>query len=506
MKTKGTKSVRQADVSASSKSVPLTSTAHIFPSLIGNRAMGQLLAGSKALPAAINPISGADGTIESASNSGAMITLSGRGMRHPVAESMRRPGTRFRLPKFAEVKSAYEDKDLKIPEAVIKSRVTQLLMRMEKEGRLKSKDPVLTIVNKIFPAPGKIDEAEFNNAINVKDRSSIYESLAEADTKVKAADKTDLQKAMVEAADLAKKVQGDAAGLTAVFGKKDAVAKKNYGNAEKALRDLPAKMDAQVTTDYNLDDKEVGLGGWASHEDMKMHLLLDVAQVKDIKRTKATLIHEASHFGNASVDDHVYYGKDGFFELSERKKVNNAAHYEELPRRDMGISQFDKKTFVPGAKPGGGAVTREDKIKAAANLYMRKAWDCGVDAHIFIRSLRREELAGNKKPFKRHKALVFKISKLMDLTIHEQAAGKETVTTLDVTLSESISRGVNLIFKETESVPFPAPGKLKDKELRDQIIAEAVKKYGNLLKDPARDKKLLDWLEAHYRSLPEIKS
>lgn len=51
MKTKGQKSFRQAEVSVSSKSVAPTSTAHIFPSLIGNRAMGQLLAGTKALPA-----------------------------------------------------------------------------------------------------------------------------------------------------------------------------------------------------------------------------------------------------------------------------------------------------------------------------------------------------------------------------------------------------------------------------------------------------------------------
>ena len=460
------------------------------PPTIGNRAMRRLL--------------GADTQSERVSASGAMVTLSGRGLSHPVAESMRQTGVKFRVPTFDKLKSAYTDKDLKIPEAVIKARVTQLLERMEKEGKLKSKDPVATIVSKIFPGPGKIDEAEFNKAIDVSDRSKIYQSIAEADTKVKAADKPKLKSAMIDAADLAKKVQADAAGLKQVFGTQDATAKSNYAKAEKALRDLPGKMDAEVTTDYNLDDNEVGLGGWASNKDKKMHLLLSIAQVVDLKDTKATLIHEAAHFGSAAVDDHFYYEDDGFFELDEARKVNNAAHYEELPRREMGTSNFDTLTFVPGTKPGGGAVTREDKIKADANLYIRKAWDAGVDAHTFIRGLRLEYLKGNNAPFAKHNALIMEMSKLMDLTIHEQAKGKEVVTTLDVTLSESIARGVSTIKDNTGSVPFPAPGALTDLELRDKIIAEAVNNYGNLLKDAARDKKLLDWLEAHYRSLPDL--
>ena len=441
---------------------------------------------------------------ETGSRSNAMITLPGRGMKHPVAESMRRPDVQFRVPTFKKLESTYKDKDLKIPEAVIKARVTQLLQRMKHDGKLKSSDSVATIVAKIFPGGGKIDEAEFNNAIDVSDRSRIYESVAEAETQVKAADKPKLKTAMVDAADLVKQVQGDAAGLKAVFGTQDATAKTNYQNAEKALRDLPAKMDTQVNTDYNLDDKEIGLGGWASHADQKMHLLLDVAQVKDINKTKAILIHEASHFGTATVKDHVYYAKDGFFELDEAKKVANAAHYEELPRRVLKTSKFDKKTFVPGTKPGGGAVTKEDEIKATANLYIRKAWDAGVHAHKFIRAVHRESLASNKKPFDDNKVLILEMSKLMDLTIHEQAAGKEMVTPLDVTLMESVSRGVALIKDLSGSVPFPAAGGLTEVQLRDKIIAEAVKKYDNLLKDPARDKKLLDWLEAHYKKFPKV--
>ena len=47
---------------------------------------------------------------------------------------LRQPGVRFPLLEFAKVKAAAIDKDLKIPEAVIKARVTQLLERMERRS------------------------------------------------------------------------------------------------------------------------------------------------------------------------------------------------------------------------------------------------------------------------------------------------------------------------------------------------------------------------------------
>jgi|GEM_PF-2003020 len=437
-------------------------------------------------------------------NADKMIKLNATGFTHPIAAMIVKPGVRFRLPQFDKLKAAYTDPTLKIPEKVIKARVTQLLERMEREHRLKSKDSVATIVAKIFPGPGKIDQAEFENAIDVSDRTKIYRSVAESDTQVKTADKPKLKTAMNDAASLVKTVEGNASGLTQVFGTKDSVAKRNYGKARKALEEGAKNVDAHVTTDYNLDDPEVGLGGTADFSGQKMHLLLRIAQVTNEKETKATVIHEAAHLSDSSVDDQVYYAKPGFFEADEATKIANAAHYEELPRREMGTSSFDKKTFTPGKTAAGGAVTREDKIKAATDLYLRKAWDAGVDTHTFIRGVRRKQEAGIKKPFNDHKALILEISKLIDLTIHEQAPGKQLVTTLDVTISESISRGVALVKRLAGSEPFPAPGKLTDLELRDQIVAAAVTKYGNLLKDPKRDKALLDWLEAHYRSLPSV--
>jgi hypothetical protein len=460
----------------------------------GNRAVtSALMNGSPAAP----PASG-DRTVD----------LPLEGVEHPVAASLARPDVRFRVPTFADLKAVYKDKTLKIPEKVIQDRVAQLLGRMEKEKRLKSKDSVPDIIKKIFPAPGVISEAEFKKALDVKDRTVIYKSVLDADTKVKKGDKAKLKAAMKDAADLIKKVEGDAAGLKAVFGTKDTVAKANYANARKALAEVSKDMDTKVSTDYNLDDPEVFLGGWASHGARHMHLLVEIVKVVDPKDSKTTLIHEAAHLSEPSVDDHGYYGTANFEALDENTKVANAGHYEELPRRLLGTSSYVGLTFTPGVKKGGGAVTWEDTIRRNASEYLRKAWDAGVDTHTWLRRVRRARLAGDKTPFTTDRALILEVSKLMDLTVHEQDPAHAQITPLDVTLAESISRGVGLVgqIAEKETVerpfgPWQNPGD-EDRTARGNLIQSAVSKYGKLLGDPQRDTELLDWLVAHYRSLP----
>jgi hypothetical protein len=259
-----------------------------------------------------------------------------------------------------------------------------------------------------------------------------------------------------------------------------------------------------VTTDYNLDDPEIGLGGFADFSTQKIHLLLEVAQVRDPGEAKATLIHEAAHLSNSSVDDQVYYGSPGFFEADEAKKVANAAHYEELPRRQMSISRYAAKTFMPGVMPSGAPATRQDRVRALANLYLRHAWDAAVDAHTFIREVRRQHLAGDDRPFHRHRALIMEMSRVMDLTIHTQAPAHRMVTTLDVTLSESVAHGVGEIGTIADGLPFPAAGALTDTQLRDLIVKGAIIKYGALFRDPARARAVVDWCAAHYRSLPTL--
>lgn len=426
-------------------------------------------------------------------------------MVHPLAVSLARSDVRFRLPEFERLKAAYSDPDLAIPEAVVKDRVTRLLERMAHEKRLKSTDPVPDIVARIFPSPGVIDEAAFDAAVDVGDRRNLYKSVLEAFTTVKPSDRPALRSAMKDAADLIQKVEGDDAGLTKVFGGKKAEAKTNYGKARSALGTLQSKISTKVTTDYNLDAMEIGLGGWASFKEQEVHLTSAVAQVTDPKKTQITLIHEAAHLADRTINDRGYYGSANFEALDEDVKLGNAAHYEELPRRAQGTSKFPGKTFTPGVLASGSAPTREDDVRRMASEFLRMAWDAAVDTHVFFRDLRKSYLQQGHWAFRKHRTVIMELSKLMDLSIHEQAGTVNVVTMLDVSLTESIARGVSLTRQELPSVTFPAaPGAKTDTEIRDDMVDAAVARYGNLLRDKARDRKLLEWFEAHYHNVPSV--
>ncbi|SHM57194.1 hypothetical protein SAMN05444266_10945 [Chitinophaga jiangningensis] len=411
---------------------------------------------------------------------------------------------KFRLPEFSSVKSTYTDKKLKIPEASFQAHVTRLLERMAAEKRLKSSDPVPVIIKKIFPSPGKLDEAEFNAALDISQRSVIYKSIADSHTTVEPkVDKPKLDKAMSEAEKLCNNAAKNAAGLTEVFGAQDKVAAGHYGKIEKKLSDVRKDMDKFLTTDYNLDDSEVGLGGYALFATQEIHLLTKVAQVTDPVKTKITVIHEAAHLADSSIDDQVYYTDSGFEAVPESEKIANAAHFEELPRRELKVSNFPGP-LKPGVMKGGAAATREDIVRTLTGKHLRKAWDAAVDTFTLVRGVRKEAMAGNDKPFKDNQALLEEISKLEDLSIHEQAKKGRTVTDLDMVIAESIAHSYQALRRTVKGISFPAPGALTNDQLKDHLVAEAIKKENNLLKDPARDKKLTDWMVAHYRSLPSV--
>ena len=424
--------------------------------------------------------------------------------QHRAATLLDAPGVRARMPTFADLKAAYTDKKLNIPESVVRNAVTQLLGRMAKEGRLTSKDPVASIVAAIFPGPGLIVEAEFNKALDTADRTKVYQSVLDANTTVQTADKASLKALMKDAGDLMSQVEGDAVGLKAVFGTKDAVAKARYASARAALAVVAGDLDKHVTTDYNLDDPEVFMGGWAQNATQMMHLIVGVVKGTDPARSKTTLVHEASHLGDSAVEDFGYYASPAFEAMTDAEKVDNAAHYEELPRRILGTSSYPGHVFVAGTVKGGGTVTRKDTVGRIAREHLRRAWDATVDAHSLLREVRKARLSKNDRaPFKANKALILEISHVCDLTVHRQRATAAQVTPLDVTLMESVARAMNLIGRGVSGEPLPA-GPLSDQAAADAMVAEATKKYGELLHDPARDKALVDWFAAHYHVIPVV--
>jgi hypothetical protein len=411
------------------------------------------------------------------------------------------PGVQFRLPSAAAIQAIVASGD--VPEATVKDAVTTALTRMRKEGLLKSKAKMTDIVAKLFPAAGTFDEKEFAKVINVKNRSRIYEKAADSRAKVSAADKPKLISAMDKADKLIDECIADAAGLKKVFGSKDAKAKAIYTKAKSALATLKLNIDTRVNTDYNRDDRQIGLGGFASFSDQKVHLMPDVAAATDPKEAAITIIHECAHLADASVRDKGYYGTAKFEALSEDVKITNAAHFEELPRRKLKIGKFGKKTFTPGVAASGGAVTFRSEVMQTAGQYLQQAWDAAVDTHMGIREIKIDIDNGSNASFVANKALLVEISKLEKLTIHKQTPAPKTVNLLDVVLAEGVARATVIIqqLAEKQTVPAtPAVGKTKQ-DYADEVVAAATKAYNGLTGNPADDKKLLDWMVAHFHAV-----
>lgn len=412
------------------------------------------------------------------------------------------PGAvRFRLPTGADVKAILAAGD--VPEDKLKDSMATALTRMAKEGLLKSKDPIPDIIKKLFPSPGKFDEAELAKVVDVGDRKLVYKSVADAAAKVSATDKPNLLKAIDKAIALVDDAMKDATGLKEVFGGQAGTAKSNYNVAKGKLGKLKTKMDTMVETDYNRDDEQTGLGGWAMFSTQHIHLETDVAKVVDVESSAVTLIHECAHLSSGTVEDYGYYDTPGFEAMSEADKVNNAAHYEELPWRQLGKSSYAGVTFKPGKSKGGGKVTFEDEVRREASEYLRKAWDAAVDTHSYLRGVRQEIEGGSDANFKANKALILEISKVEHLTIHEQTPAPKTINLNDVVLAEGVAHATTLIQNEAAKQPVPSKpvGKKKKKDYVKKVINGAIAAYGALTGSAAGDRALMKWLVDHYRNV-----
>ena len=403
------------------------------------------------------------------------------------------PGVRFRVPKPDELKRLYSGGV--IPQSVVEESVRRALKRMDADFGLRTGAD--DVMSKLFPGGGKFDETAWAGVLGT-DKGDVYTSVLDAETQLKPADKTKLEDAARLAGDEIDKAMNDDAGLKQVFGTQAALAKTRYGQAKAALKAAIADSDKAIDTDYNRDDTEVGLGGWARHDIQHIHLTGDVAEVKDLKQSIITLIHEAAHLAHPDVDDLGYYKSPGFEAMPDAKKVCNAAHYEELPARSLGVSAFATTTFTPGVKASGGKVTFEDEVRRVASEYLRKAWDAAVDAHQFVRETAKaiiNDPAG--KHFDSNKASLLEVSKMEQLTIHQQVPAPSTVTTLDAVLSEGVAHGTRRIQGKLKAQSVPAT---KNKKVAAKALIDgAINDYGALLGNAADDRKLMDWLVKHYR-------
>ena len=412
------------------------------------------------------------------------------------------PTAKFRVPTAEELGKIYASGVLEKTD--VEGAVRQAFKRMDFEWGVRT--TVDDYMQKIFPGGGTFDE-KWAATIFGTDESRVYKNVADAESKLRPADKAKLEELAKEAVKLMNDAMGNSAGLTEVFGAKATTAKQRYAKGVSALEKAVTNSDKAIDADYNRDDPQVNLGGWANFSTQHMHLSGDVAESKDRDGTILKLIHESMHLAHGSVDDHGYYGTNGFEGMSEDLKVNNAAHYEELPARALGRSRYAVdakdpskgfKTFTPGTSASGGTMTFEDHVRRDASEYLRKAWDAAVDAHQFVRNTARDI---HKQPkaghFATNKKALLEISEMEQLTIHKQKPKPHTITTIDVILTEGVARGVAIIGSLLRKAPAPT-GTDRAAEV-DTMIDAAIAKYGALLSTATDDRKLLDWLVAHYR-------
>ncbi|TNJ38218.1 hypothetical protein FGF66_09935 [Chlorobaculum thiosulfatiphilum] len=462
--------------------------------------------------------------------------------RLDFSESTRPPsGARLRVPSSGELQKMLSSG--KVDEAVVLSRVRNLLERMYREGRLYSMTcnahsdldtDIDRVMKDIFPLPGYLDQAAFERYIGPDERDMVYKTVREAVMKPHDKDRENLKQGLEAAAATAGEVANDQSGLEAVFGSEThpvfamltwsrysftkepyaSTAGQNYGLIQSRLQELANNISSQITTDYNLDLDESFVGGWASGG--VLHIKSQYVAHPLTVKSKATFIHEAAHLAVPSIIDHVYYGNPGFDTASANAKIANAAHYEELPKRKWGASAYKDTAFIPGTSK---SMSPEQQVRAKAVNYFRKAWDSAANVHIMIRDHRIEQLDAQRdgkayQPSNEMKKRLLELSALMDLTMHTQKPASMNITVLDVVGAESIAREIHFAWDRAKTLSkdelLPQTELLSLLSLSLELfgaweassaVDAALRKHGGILGNLKRDRQLLSWLNLYYKKV-----
>lgn len=247
---------------------------------------------------------------------------------------------------------------------------------------------------------------------------------------------------------------GDVFGATNV-----AEAKRRYARAAARMRLLNTRN--HIVTDRSGYNREVGLGGLTNSE--QISISPHTMDHPNDDESVVTFIHESMHAGNRSVDDFGYITQPSFTALPEATKLNNAAHYEVVPRRILGASHaFTGVVFVPAGTTSGTTTApaltpREEAVRGASEEY-RAAWTAGLNLHSLFVQVHRNpaqwstldlpaEFSGASTGARFSNTLPF-WSLVMGLTIHGRLASinpggtpaQQPVTLIDIALSEGLVR------------------------------------------------------------------
>jgi hypothetical protein len=346
-----------------------------------------------------------------------------------------------------------------------------------------------------------------------------------------------------------------------VFGAANvAAAKAKYANARVRLNALHASGD--IVTDRSRYNAEAFLGGLTNPS--RISLAPDVIDNPTHRESIVTCIHESMHAGNADVEDGGGYidRREEFVRASEAAKLTNAAHFEVVPRRMLGMGHrgfaYNGVTFTPGVlapaaapapapaapaappaapapappAPAGPVVSLKQQAIDAAYIAWKEAWTTALNLHeLFVRNLR------TPADWTRDIAAEFGLaagarftdvlqfwSKVEGLTIHNRPGinpaspdpSTQPVTQIDVALSEAVvrqlARGM-FAMPETEAAatalelsasPAERAAAATVATERDLLIKLTARDIGTVTGTPARDVRVVNTLGGTHLDFPHM--
>lgn len=250
------------------------------------------------------------------------------------------------------------------------------------------------------------------------------------------------------------------ASIGQIFGTGNITTAKNrYAAARVRMNFLNTQN--KIVTDRSGYSGEVGLGGLTN----SAQIMVSFGTIDNPleKGSVVTMIHEAMHAGNNSVTDLGYISRTDFHRMQEADKLNNAAHYEVVPRRILVTTNFTfaGQTFTPaGATTSSGVVTpsltpREQAVRATSEIF-RKAWTIGLNLHNLFVEVYRNPTDWNRDISSRFGVLAGTSfasslpfwSKVENLTVHRKTNINPTssdislqpFSIIDIALSEGLVR------------------------------------------------------------------
>ena len=364
-------------------------------------------------------------------------TIRGERVERPVAGGV----IQGRIPNFAELNALHNQLSVD----VIKEKVKILLTNLQLDKLILQGEGETVNVDLLIEADGSVNktyyEQLFGKANGTEDKEKVYHQADRSHSALNPTDEANLKTMLLSAQAIVTQTIPFEKKLQQVFGDTESKdAKNNYTQINKKLNHLEKNLTKKVTTDYNGDDTQLGIGGYANFGRQDMHIMQNLCENVNSNGI-TTAIHECAHLANSSIKDYGYMGTSGFEFMTGDRKINNAAHYEVIPSWILGktIPYPVGHQFTPHNLVGGGGVSNLVLGKKDANDFFESAWSVAVNL-----SLKLKNLYSKGEPVKLTDDLM-NISRKLSLTIHQST--NHRVSLLDVTLMQDITRTLSFMMR-----------------------------------------------------------